>query len=266
MRNLPHTEIREARNMLQDAQRIAVLTGAGMSAESGVPTFRDAQTGLWEKYSPEELATREAMSNQPDLVWSWILHQARVMHSVEPHEGHTTLGHWQKQLQHAGGALDIITQNIDDLHERGGSEVLSHLHGSTFTFRCFECEAPSNYKLSAATQKQLEATPALNQLVLEDPPACTSCSHGFIRPDIVMFGEFLPQQAMDDALDAVRSADVALVVGTSNIVQPAATLPIAASAAGASVIEINPNMTPLSDEADVYIAGTARQVLPELWS
>lgn len=264
MNKLPHAEIREAHKIIRDAQRVAVLTGAGMSAESGVPTFRDAQTGLWEKYSPEDLATREAMSHQPDLVWSWILHQARVMRSVDPHEGHTALGQWQQRLQHAGGALDIITQNIDDLHERGGSEVLSHLHGTTFTFRCFECETPSDYQIAEATQEQLEATPALNQLVLEDPPACTSCSHGFIRPNIVMFGEFLPQQAMDDALDAVRSADVALVIGTSNIVQPAATLPIAASAAGAKVIEVNPNMTPLSEDADVYITGTARQVLPEL--
>lgn len=265
MRNILDPALRDARGMIQDAQRVAVLTGAGMSAESGVPTFRDAQTGLWEKYSPEQLATRDAMSNQPDLVWSWTLHQARVMRSVTPHEGHRVLGTWQKQLGTAGGSLDIITQNIDDLHERGNSTVLAHLHGTTFTFRCFECDAPSDYELEDATEEQLQATPDLDQLVLEDPPACTSCSHGFIRPDIVMFGEYLPQQAMDDALDAVRSADVALVVGTSNIVQPAATLPIAASAAGAKVIEINPNRTPLSDEADVYINGTAQMILPELY-
>src|SRR5699024_5263444 len=159
---------------------------------------------------------------------------------------------WQKQLRGQGGALDIITQNIDDLHERGGAEVLAHLHGTTFTFRCFECDAPSDYELADPTADQLAARPELNQLVLEDPPACTSCSHGFIRPNIVMFGEFLPQQAMDDALASVRTADVALVVGTSNIVQPAATLPIAASAAGATVIEVNPNTTPLSADADVY--------------
>jgi len=265
MNTIPHGVIREAREILQDAEHIAVLTGAGMSAESGVPTFRDAQTGLWEKYSPEQLATPEAMSNRPDLVWSWILHQARVMRSVTPHEGHLTLGSWQQKLQTAGGSLDIVTQNIDDLHERANADVLAHLHGTTFTFRCFECDAPSDYELEEPTQEQLEARPDLNQLVLEDPPACSSCSHGFIRPNIVMFGELLPQGAMDDALDAVRSADVALVVGTSNIVQPAASLPIAASAAGAKVIEVNPNMTPLSEDADLYISGTARDVLPELY-
>ena len=265
MNTIPHGVIREAREILQDAEHIAVLTGAGMSAESGVPTFRDAQTGLWEKYSPEQLATPEAMSNRPDLVWSWILHQARVMRSVTPHEGHLTLGSWQKQLQTAGGSLDIVTQNIDDLHERANADVLAHLHGTTFTFRCFECDAPSGYELEEPTQEQLEARPDLNQLVLEDPPPCSSCSHGFIRPNIVMFGELLPQGAMDDAIDAVRSADVALVVGTSNIVQPAASLPIAASAAGAKVIEVNPNMTPLSEDADLYISGTARDVLPELY-
>lgn len=266
MLNDPHVAVRNARGMLQDAQRIAVLTGAGMSAESGVPTYRDAQTGLWEKYSPEQLATPEAMANQPDLVWSWILYQARLMRSVEPHEGHQVLGTWQQDLRHVGGSLDIITQNIDDLHERGNADVLSHLHGTTFTFRCFECGTPADYELQAATAEQLAATPELDQLALEDPPACNVCTHGFIRPDIVMFGEMLPQKPMDDALTAVRNADVALVVGTSNIVQPAATLPIAASAAGARVIEINPNRTPLSDEADLYIQGAARGVLPELYS
>lgn len=265
MSNLSHGALREAREILRDARRVAVLTGAGMSAESGVPTFRDAQTGLWEKYSPEQLATREAMLNRPDLVWSWVLHQARVMRSVSPHAGHHALGSWQKQLRANGGVLDIVTQNIDDLHERADAEVLAHLHGTTFTFRCFECDAPSDFVLEDATEDQLQARPDLDQLVLEDPPDCHSCSHGFIRPNIVMFGEFLPQQAMDDALNAVRAADVALVVGTSNIVQPAASLPIAASAAGAKVIEVNPNVTPLSEDADVYINGTARDVLPELY-
>lgn len=258
--------MREAQGILGNAQRVAVLTGAGMSAESGVPTFRDAQTGLWEKYSPEQLATPEAMANQPDLVWSWLLHQARVMRAVAPHEGHSALGRWQKQLQARGGALDIITQNIDDLHERGNAEVLAHLHGTTFTFRCFECGTPADYELEKATEEQLQARPDLDQLALEEPPACTRCDHGFLRPNIVMFGEMLPQGAMDAALDAVRSADVALVVGTSNIVQPAASLPVAASAAGAKVIEVNPNMTPLSQEADVYLQGTARDILPELYS
>jgi NAD-dependent deacetylase len=265
MKTISDGALRDARGILHDAQRVAVLTGAGMSAESGVPTFRDAETGLWEKYSPEQLATREAMANRPDLVWSWILHQARVMRSVEPHEGHQVLGDWQQQFDADGGRLDIVTQNIDDLHERAGAEVLAHLHGTTFTFRCFECDAPSDYQLEDPTEEQLQARPDLDQLVLEDPPECASCSHGFIRPNIVMFGEFLPQQAMDDALDAVRTADVALVVGTSNIVQPAASLPVAASAAGAKVIEVNPNMTPLSEDADVYLQGTARDILPELY-
>lgn len=236
-----------------------------MSAESGIATYRDAQTGLWEKYSPEALATRDAMANQPALVWSWMLHQARVMRSVEPHEGHQVLGLWQQRVQESGGTFDIITQNIDDLHERGNAEVLAHLHGTTFTFRCFECDEPSDYGLGEATEAQLQASPDLDRLVLEDPPECTQCSHGFLRPDIVLFGEYLPQRAMDDALAAVRAADVALVIGTSNIVQPAASLPIAASAAGATIIEINPNLTPLSKDAELYLPGTARELLPEIY-
>lgn len=264
MTHLPHPELREARAILQDATNVAVLTGAGMSSESGVPTFRDAQTGLWERYSPEELATRDAMAAQPDLVWSWLLHQAQVMRSVDPHAGHRVLGDWQTALAAQGGRLDIITQNIDDLHERGGATVLSHLHGDTFTFRCFECDTPASYPMPVPTQHQLEATPALDQLMLDSPPACDACTHGFLRPNIVMFGEILPRKAMDDALDAVRAADVALVIGTSNIVQPAASLPIVASAAGAQIIEINPARTPLTQEADVYLPGTAATILPEL--
>ena len=136
MSNVSFVALRQAREIIHDAKRIAVLTGAGMSAESGVPTFRDAETGLWEKYSPEQLATREAMSNRPDLVWSWILHQARVMRSVSPHAGHQTLGTWQKQLQDDGGVLDIVTQNIDDLHERAGNRHLLHMHGELLKARC----------------------------------------------------------------------------------------------------------------------------------
>lgn len=259
-------DIEDARTLLRDATKITVLTGAGMSAESGVATYRDAQTGLWQRYSPEQLATREAMENRPDLVWSWILHQARVIRSVEPHKGHATLGAWQGHVTNSGGQFDIITQNIDDLHERGGAEVLAHLHGTTFSFRCFDCNEPSDYRVDHATVEQLHASPETDQLLLEDPPTCTHCSWGFIRPDIVLFGEMLPQGAMDKAVDSVRNAEVALVIGTSNIVQPAASLPIIASAAGAKVIEINPQQTPLSSDADVHIAGSASEVLPELYS
>src|SRR5699024_321131 len=125
---------------------------------------------------------------------------------------------------------------------------------------------PSDYELQTGTPEQLAATPELDQLVLEDPPSCTNCQHGFIRPDIVLFGEMLPQQAMDDALDTVRSADVALVIGTSTIVQPAASLPTPASSACAKLIDTHPNATPLTQEADFYIQGTARNVLPELYT
>src|SRR5699024_10025831 len=150
-------------------------------------------------------------------------------------------------------------------HERGGAKVLSHLHGTTFTFRCFECDSPAEYDLEDATDEQLAATPELDQLKLEDPPKCTSCSHGFIRPDIVLFSVQLPQQAMDAVVNRVGLADGALVGGTYNIVQPAASLPVAASAAGAKLIEVNTSHTPLSDDADDSINGTASSILPELF-
>ncbi|MDT5009193.1 MAG: NAD-dependent deacetylase [Mycobacterium sp.] len=218
-----------------------------MSAESGVATFRDAQTGLWETFDPEELATPQAWKRQPDVVWAWYLWRYHLVRSVEPNAGHYAVAEWQR---HADVA--VVTQNIDDLHERAGSKRVVHLHGSLFDFRCSRCGTPYHGEIPDMP----EPVPAL------DPPRC-ECG-GLVRPGVVWFGEPLPQGPWQEAVDAVAGADVVVVVGTSGIVYPAAGLPSAALAQGIPVIEVNPDVTPLSDTATISIRDTAAGALPGL--
>ncbi|WP_432560178.1 SIR2 family NAD-dependent protein deacylase [Granulicoccus sp. GXG6511] len=238
----------ELRHRLVEARHIAVLTGAGMSAESGVPTFRDVQDGLWAKYDPMTLATEEAFAEEPSLVWAWYLRRAQMIRLVEPNAGHLALAELATFKK-----VSVITQNVDDLHERAGSDVLSHVHGGLFDYRCFDCAAP--------WQAELEIPGDIPERV--EPPKCTACG-GWIRPGIVWFGEVLPQKAFQDAVDASASCDLMLVVGTSGIVQPAGSLPFAALERGTPVIEINPEESRLTDYMTHWWQGTAAEVLPEL--
>ena len=218
-----------------------------MSAESGVATFRDAQTGLWETFDPEELASPRAWRRQPDVVWAWYLWRHHLVGSVEPNAGHRAVADWQ---QHAD--VRVITQNIDDLHERAGSRDVAHLHGSLFDFRCSRCGKPYGGEIPAMP----EPVAAL------EPPLCL-CG-GSIRPGVVWFGEGLPEEPWEQAVDAVATADVLVVVGTSGIVYPAAGLPSAALAKGIPVIEVNPDNTPLSSSATATVRDTAARALPGL--
>lgn len=227
--------------------RVTVLSGAGMSAESGVATFRDAQTGLWETFDPEELASPRAWRRQPDVVWAWYLWRHHLVKAVEPNAGHVAIAEWQKDAD-----VRVITQNIDDLHERAGSRDVAHLHGSLFEFRCERCHS--------AYKDGLEDMP--EPVAALDPPVC-SCG-GRIRPGVVWFGEALPDEPWQKAVDAVAEADVVVVVGTSGIVYPAAGLPSAALAQGIPVIEVNPDVTPLSGSATASIRDTAARALPGL--
>ncbi|WFP17519.1 NAD-dependent deacylase [Citricoccus muralis] len=253
-----------ARKLTEDATRVVVLSGAGMSAESGVPTFRDAQTGLWERYSPEQLATEEAFRAEPDLVWSWYLWRARMVRACEPNAGHRALGVAQHRCAERGGSLQVVTQNVDDLHERGGAEVLAHLHGSLFEYRCADCDAPAEFDPGTAEAGHMGTEEDLEKMLRTPPPICSQCAHGTLRPGIVWFGEMLPMDAFSSAQTAVEQCDLALVVGTSGLVQPAASLPYRALGSGAAVVEINPEATPLSDDATVTLRGTAAELLPEL--
>lgn len=234
-------------DLARAAGRVTVLTGAGMSAESGVATFRDALSGLWSRYDPEQLATEDAFRADPALVFGWYAWRLARIREASPNPGHLALAAW------AGSAeVRIVTQNVDDLHERGGSDVLAHLHGSLAQWRCLDCGRPFAGPIADAAEG-----------VRVPPPRCAHCG-GPIRPGVVWFGERLPTRALDDAVAACRDADLLLVVGTSGVVHPAAGLPGLARAAGVPVVELNPEPTELSRTCDQVWRTTAAAGLPAL--
>jgi len=226
-----------------EARRVVVLTGAGISAESGVPTFRDAQTGLWARYDPQQLATPEAFERDPGLVWAWYRWRRELTARVEPNAAHHALTRWQRRRP----GLCVVTQNVDGLHQRAGTEGVVELHGSLSRTLC------------SAERCMVEdwAEPD------DGAPRCPCCG-AYLRPGVVWFGESLPEQAVAAALQAVGSAELVLSVGTSSLVQPAASLPGEALRRGVPVVEINPAETPLSPEASWSIRGAAAEVLPML--
>ena len=244
-------------DLVRRAEWITVFSGAGMSAESGIATFRDAQTGLWEKFDPAELATPEAWARDPALVWGWYRWRAREVLAAQPNAGHLALAELATSR-----TVMVVTQNVDDLHERAGSDVVSHLHGSLFAPRCSVCgtpyDGPGAYPDPA---DRPDATPADDPRV--DPPTCPRCG-GVVRPGIVWFGEALPESDWQRADQAFRAAEVVLVVGTSGIVYPAAALPERAVRAGIPVIEFNPAPSALSDVVTHSLRVPAAVGLPAL--
>ena len=228
---------------LTTAKRVTVLTGAGVSQESGVPTFRDAQTGLWARYRPEELATPEAFRRQPRLVWEWYAWRRQLVAAAEPNPAHVALAQLETLFPH----FQLVTQNVDGLHQRAGSRNVIELHGNITRTRCFE---------EGTVVARWEETG-------EVPPRCPKCG-GPLRPDVVWFEEPLPEAELAQAMQASLTCEVFLSVGTSTVVYPAATLPFEALRRGATVVEINPVPTPLTDQAHYALAGAAGVVLPRL--
>ncbi len=228
---------------LRRARRVVVLTGAGISAESGVPTFREAQTGLWARYNPEELATPEAFQRDPRLVWEWYTWRRRRVLQAEPNAGHRALVEMERRV----AEFTLITQNVDGLHRRAGSHQILELHGNLFRAKCFSEDRP------------VESWPDGEEI----PPRCPRCG-GLLRPDVVWFGERLPAAALRAAEHAAASAEIFFSIGTSALVYPAADLPLTALAAGATVVEINPQPTPLSPHVTFSLNGAAGQILPAL--
>jgi len=228
---------------LKSARHVAVLTGAGVSAESGVPTFRDAQSGHWAKYRPEDLATPEAFRRNPQLVWDWYQSRAHAVEAVEPNPGHHALALMQNMFPQ----FTLITQNVDGLHERAGSRKVIELHGNIMKYKCMNCGQP----LALA-----DAQPG------SPPPS--ACCQSFYRPDVVWFGENLPVEALDAAKIAAADCDVFFCIGTSTVVYPAAELPFSARRHGAVVVEINRDDTPLTEEADYVLRGASGKVLPAI--
>jgi NAD-dependent deacetylase len=230
--------------------RIAVLSGAGISAESGVPTFRDDKNGLWAKFDPYELSSTQGWKDHPQRVWAWYLWRHHLVKAVEPNAGHRAVADWEKIT--GIESVTVITQNVDDLHERAGSTAVHHVHGSLFKFRCDECDGAYHGELPDMPEPELEA----------EPPQC-DCG-GLIRPDIVWFGEQLPDGPWNASVGAVHNADILIVVGTSGLVYPAAGLPEMALAQGTVVVEVNPELTPLSESATLVVRQSASEALPHL--
>lgn len=230
-------------DVLTTARHVTVLTGAGISAESGIPTFRDAQTGLWARYRPEELATPEAFAHNPRLVWDWYAWRRELVARANPNRGHLVLAEMEKRFP----AFTLITQNVDGLHQRAGNCQVLELHGCLGRIKC----SRENRIVAAWDQ-----TPEL-------PPRCPYCG-SLLRPDVVWFGEALPEETLEAACQAARLADVFFTVGTSAIVQPAAQLPYVALQGGAVVVEINLAETPFSQDATYFLNGPAGMVLPAL--
>lgn len=243
--------IQRAATNLKMADRVCVLTGAGVSKESGVPTFRDAQEGLWAKYDPAELATPEAYRKNPKLVWDWYAFRREIGNKAKPNNGHYALAELEKTI----GALPVITQNVDDLHEQAGSTDVIHLHGNLYGNKCFyDCQG----------EPTLIDTSALVIDKDDTPPVCPHCGRKSVRPDVVWFGETLPMDNLKRAAALAAAADVILVIGTSGMVHPAASLPQYTRQGGGVLIEVNPDDTQLTSDMDIVLRGASGDVLPKL--
>jgi len=229
---------------LANASAAMALTGAGISAESGVPTFRDPG-GLWEEFSPQELANVDAFLDNPKLVQGWYAHRHAVVSDVEPNPGHYALAALEDLLP----SFTVITQNVDGLHREAGSQDVAELHGNIRRAYCIDCETPA---------PEGALSPDADEIA-----TCPACG-GLVRPDVVWFGEMLPREAIGRAEAAVARADVCLSIGTSALVYPAAGIPQQARAHGAYVAEINIEPSAIADQIDETVIGKAGDVLPAL--
>jgi NAD-dependent deacetylase len=229
--------------LLLRTSKLAALTGAGVSQESGLRTFRDAQTGLWAQYKPEGLASPQAFARDPKLVWDWYAWRREAVKAVRPNPGHYALVEIEKRIP----CFTLITQNVDGLHHMAGSRNLLELHGNIQRVRCSEC-----YTFAETWGDDSESV-----------PRCEVCG-GLLRPDVVWFGEALPRDSLEAAVEAARTCEVFFSVGTSGVVQPAASLAYAARNCGAVVVEINLEPTPLTPKADFFLQGKSGEILPAL--
>ncbi len=227
---------------IKQSQRLVVLTGAGISAESGVPTFRGSD-GLWNSYRAEELATPEAFARDPKLVWEWYEWRRGLVAQTSPNPGHLAL----VELERSSPGFTLITQNVDGLHDLAGSTHPLKLHGDIWEVRCSSC-----------SYRGVNRDVPLGQIPLK-------CECGaLLRPNIVWFGESLPADVLEQAWADSEQADLFLVVGTSALVHPAASLPLVAKRSGASVVEINLEPTAISDQVDISLMGKSGELLPQL--
>jgi len=226
---------------LRNSRKVAVLTGAGVSAESGVPTFR-GEDGFWRNINPMELATLEAFSRDPETVWEWYLHRRDTIRTIKPNPGHYALA----EMAELYNDFTLITQNIDNLHRLAGSDNIYELHGNIHRNRCMDCD-------------HTDYTESFSKL----PPPCPKCG-GRFRPNVVWFGEMLPHETIDRAMKAAYQAELFFTIGTSGVVQPAASLPLIAKQNGALVVEINLEPSEISHICDIKYHGKSGEVLPAI--
>lgn len=236
--------LNRSRALISEASRLVCLTGAGISAESGIPTFREAKTGLWARFNPEDLASEAGFRRDPLQVWQWYRGRYQSVLRAEPNLGHVALA----DLQDRNKNLQILTQNVDNLHERAGSKSVRHLHGEIVRCHCLACGKPWSSNMDIWESPQ--------------PPDC-SCG-GLFRPSVTWFGELLDADVWQQCLWAALACDVMLVVGTSGLVAPAAELPFLASDRGAAVVDVNPEETDISRMATQWLPGSASKILPKI--
>ncbi len=227
------------------AENVLVLTGAGVSAESGVPTFRGGgNTAVWKGMPFEIISSARMLERDLPVVWEWFNYRRERLQTLRPNPAHEAIAQWQQRFKH----LTLVTQNIDGLHQAAGSRNVIELHGNVWRARCFDCGARHE----------------LRELRMDhDVPVCIDCG-GHMRPDVVLFGEMLPPGAFERAAHEAEACELCFVVGTSAVVYPAASIPEIARAAGAYVVEVNPERTPLSDLCNEVLTGKAGDILPLL--
>jgi len=246
------TVIEQAVDALQKARKVVFFTGAGISADSGIPTYREKLSGIWAGYDPRDLETAKAFRENPALVWGWYLWRRLRVAQAEPNAAHRAI----PRLANSQRQVSVITQNIDDLHERAGSFNVVHLHGSLTKPKCFACHRP------AVVSPDQSAVPDEGALI--DPPRCQRCN-GKMRPAVVWYGEDLPAQAWKTAINLVKDCDLLVSVGTSGIVMPAAGLPDLALASGASVIHVNKVDVAMGEPREFMLMGGGAEVLSMLF-
>ena len=259
---------------LRSCKKVVVFTGAGMSAESGIPTFRNAQTGLWAKFNPQDVASADAFRKNPQLVWDWYVHRAEIVKNALPNDGHRAVA----QLQALIPEVTVVTQNIDNLHQKAGSQGVLELHGSLFRLKGFVdpdeipdptvsqiiCHVCDGYAIHDhcdpyATKEDL----ATIELKAGPVPHCPGCG-SLLRPDIVWFGEPLDSVVLEVSRKMIDTCELLICIGSSLQVEPAASLPFRARWYGAITIEINPEPTTLSTQANVFVQGKSAESLPAL--
>ncbi|UAW99365.1 NAD-dependent deacylase [Halopseudomonas nanhaiensis] len=238
---------------VRQASYVVAFTGAGVSAESGIATFRDAGCdGLWSRFDPMQLATADGFRRDPALVWGWYTARRQKVLQARPNPAHVAIAELSRQRPR----VEVVTQNVDNLHERAGSDRVTHLHGELLVSRCFECDKPHDH---------LPGSGEPDEQGRLDPPRCDHCS-GPLRPGVVWFGEMLPEEAMNRAYNAALHCDLMVSIGTSGMVYPAAELPKLAHDNGAQVIHVNPERPPVVCERDWCLLGAAGYWLPRLFA